>query len=111
VLTVADNLPQLSGILSDQSGLPAPQLYVFAFSTDPSQWNTGSRRIAAVRTSEAGAYSITGLPAGEYYLCALTELDTTLQNEPSYLEQFVSASTRITLGEGEKKTQNLRIGG
>jgi len=41
----------------------------------------------------------------------LTELETALQTEPSYLEQFVPSSIKITLVEGEKKTQSLRIGG
>ena len=29
--------------------------------------------------------------------------------EPTYLEQLVSAAIKITLGEGEKKTQDLRV--
>ena len=33
-----------------------------------------------------------------------------IQSEPAYLEQLVAASVKLTLGEGEKKTQNLRIG-
>ena len=60
--------------------------------------------------TDTGAYSIAGLPGGEYYLCALTELDATLQYEPEYLEQLIPAAIKISLAEGEKKQQNLQVG-
>jgi len=111
VLTLADDRTELSGTLTDAAGAPASQVYVSVFSTDQTTWTQGSRRIASVRASDTGQYSLAGLPAGEYYLCALTELDTTLQFEPDYLEQLIPAAIKVTLTDGEKKQQNLRIGG
>ena len=110
VLTIADSQTELSGQLTDTVGKPASQVYVSVFSTDRLSWTPGSRRVASVRATDAGGYLISGLPAGEYYLCALTELDATLQFEPDYLEQLVPAAIKITLAEGEKKQQNLQIG-
>jgi hypothetical protein len=110
VVTITDVQARLSGTLVDAAGRPAPQLYVFVFSTDRAHWASGGRRIRSVRATDAGAYEIGGLPPGEYYLCALTELDTMLQFESEYLGQLVPVSIRIALAEGEKKTQNLRIG-
>jgi hypothetical protein len=109
-VTLTDAQTELSGTLTDAAGRPSPPLYVFVFPTDKTLWGS-ARRIQSVRSNDSGSYKIPGLPPGEYYLCALTELDTSLQTEPSYLEQFVSSSIKITLGEGEKKTQSLRIGG
>jgi len=109
VVTFSDVQTELSGTLTDAAGRAAPQLYVFVFPADKTLWSVGSRRVQSVRSNENGAYRIAGLPPGEYYLCALTELETTLQTEPSYLEQFVSSSHKITLGEGEKKRQDLAI--
>jgi protocatechuate 3,4-dioxygenase beta subunit len=111
VLSFSDVQTELTGVLTDGAGTPAPQLYVVVFSTDRSLWVGESRRIRSVRSGDNGSYAIAGLPPGEYYLCALTELDTALQFEPEYLEQLVPASIKITLGEGEKKKQDLRIGG
>ena len=110
VVTLTDTQTELSGLLTDAAGQPAPQLYVVVFSTDKGMWLPESRRIKSVRSSEKGSYTIAGLPAGEYYLCALTELDTGLQYEGEYLQQFIPAAIKITLGEGEKKQQNLQIG-
>jgi hypothetical protein len=84
---------------------------VFVFSADRAFWTDGSRRIKAVRANANGVYSITGLPPGDYRLCALTEFDAALQYDPPYLEQFFSASLPILLGENERKKQDLRIGG
>ena len=97
--------------MTDPTGGPAPQLYVFAFPQDKSLWQPSSRRVISVRSTDRGTYRLTGLPPGDYYVCALTELDTALQTDPAYLDQLVQASIKITIGEGEKKTANLRIGG
>ena len=63
------------------------------------------------RVTEAGTYLIGSLPAGDYYLCALAEVDRQLMIEADYLRQLVPSSIRLTLAEGEKKTQNLQAGG
>jgi protocatechuate 3,4-dioxygenase beta subunit len=110
-VTFTDVQTELSGLLTDSAGRPAPQLYVVVFSTDKTMWMPESRRIRSVRSGDNGSYAIVGLPPGEYYLCALTELDTGLQYEGEYLQQFIPSAIRITLGEGEKKKQDLRIGG
>jgi len=109
VATFSDAQTDLSGVLTDGQGRPAPQLYVVVFTTDKTMWMPGSRRVQTVRSSENGAYAITGLPPGEYYLCALTEIEDALLFEASYLEQFVASSIKITLGEGEKKRQDLQV--
>lgn len=108
---LTDARTELGGRLTDGAGQPASNLYVLVFSQDRDNWRTGSRRIASVRARDDGSYAVDGLPPGDYYLCALTEIDTTLQFEPTYLEELTKASLRISLGEGEKKVQNLRAGG
>jgi hypothetical protein len=111
VVTFSDVQTEVTGLLTDASGRPAPQLYVVVFTTDRSLWvGESSRRIRSVRSGENGSYTIAGLPPGDYYLCALTELDTGLQFEAEYLQPFIASAIKITLGDGEKKKQDLRIG-
>jgi hypothetical protein len=110
VVALSDTRSELSGQLTDQEGKPASQLYVTMFSTDRTHWSAGSRRVASIRASDAGVYSLSGLPAGEYYLCASTEFETDLQFDPAYLDQFVPMSIKLTIADGEKKQQNLQIG-
>lgn len=111
VVTVSNAMARLSGRLATAAGAPASRLYVMVFSTSPSDWRPRSRRIRDVQTTDAGAFAIDGLPAGEYYVCALTELDSQLRFEAEYLEQLIPASIKVRLADGERKVQDLRIGG
>jgi hypothetical protein len=44
-------------------------------------------------------------------MAAVTDVSPTEVSDPSFLEQLVGASFKVTLAEGEKKTQDLRISG
>ena len=111
VLTLASARTELGGRLTAADGQPAAHLYVLAFSQNRAHWAANSRRILSARAGEDGSYSLAGLPSGDYFLCALTEIDTTLQYEPTYLEELVPASIKLSLSDGEKKVQHLRAGG
>jgi hypothetical protein len=43
------------------------------------------------------------------YLALLTDFDELDLFDDAFLEQVAAAAVRITLGDGEKKTQNLRL--
>ena len=108
LVTFVDVRTEIAGRLIDPSGT-GQQLYMLVFSRDKSHWAPGSRRIASVLASDTGAYTISGLPPGDYYLCALTDLDSDLRFDATYLEQLVPAAVAIKLGEGEKLKQDLQV--
>jgi hypothetical protein len=56
----------------------------------------------------AASYSAT-LPAGEYFIAALTDLDPDGWQTPAFLEQVASAAFKIRLAEGEKKVQDIKV--
>jgi len=111
VVTFTDKVTKLSGVVEDQAGKPIIGFPIIVFSTNPAHWTFGSRRIAEARPASDGAYKVLGLPAGEYYVCALTDLDPNDLYDPAFLELLVSGSFKITLADGEQKTQNLKLGG
>jgi hypothetical protein len=111
VLTFTDQPTEVSGMLQDSSGKPAPGYFIVVLSTDRQFWQQGSRRVVQTRPASDGKFTVRGLPPGEYFICALTELDPTLLYDPAFLEQVASASYKITLAEGEKKTQDLKLAG
>jgi hypothetical protein len=111
VVTVANKLGEIAGKLVDGNGAPAPRFYVQVFPTDESLWLPDARRVKNVRASTDGSFSIPGLPAGEYYICALTEYDPATASDPSFLAPLVAASVKITLTDGEKKLQVLKLAG
>jgi hypothetical protein len=109
-VTFARTRSELAGVITDSSGRPVSQLYVLVFSTDRSQWDFASRRTGSVRAGDDGSYSIQGLPAGEYFLCAVTELDPTRMSlDPSYFEELAPAAIKLSISEGEKKRQDLKV--
>ena len=110
VVTFSDRRTRLTGILADAAGQPVP-LFVLMFPVDQQNWFFGTRWIRFTRAGTDGSYELQNLPPGEYYLCALTELEVAQQSEPSFLDQVIPHAIKITLADGETRTQNLRIGG
>jgi hypothetical protein len=50
------------------------------------------------------------LPAGEYFIAALTDLEPGESNDPTLLAQLASAASKVTLRDGATTTQDFRIG-
>lgn len=112
VLTFTDQMAELSGRLIDAAGRPAPGLTVLLFPTDRAQWVIGSRRMPQpILPSNDGRFRATNLPAGEYFLAAVTDLDQQDWGDPAFMEQAVAGAIKITLAGGERKTQDLRVAG
>jgi carboxypeptidase family protein len=112
VVTFTDRATELSGTLFDAAGRPAPGYYVVAFSQDESAWVQGSRRLPPpARAATDGRFSFAGLPAGKYFLAALTNVDQNDLADAAFLRQIAAQALAVTLGDGEKKTQDLKFAG
>jgi hypothetical protein len=110
LLTFTDQMAELSGTLLDAAGKPAPGFTILVFSTNRAYWTSGSRRIPQpLQPSSDGKFKATGLPAGEYYLAAVTDLDPQDWGDPVFMDQVAAAAIKVTLGDGEKKVQDLKI--
>ncbi len=110
-ITITDRVSELSGSLIDPGGRPAPDYLIVAFSTDRRMWGQNSRQIRQARPATDGRYRMPALPAGEYYVCALTDIEPGQLNDDTFLEQLIGASIKIAIGDGEKKVQDLKISG
>lgn len=111
-VTLTDRPTVVTGTLVDQLGRPAPEYGVVMFSTDRALWFSAPRRMTGlVRLDSTGAYRITGLPPGTYYLSALTDAAPQQLADPSFLEQLAASALTVTLTEGEQKRQDLRLSG
>jgi hypothetical protein len=109
VITFTDRPTELTGSLLDTNGKPALEYFMVAFPVDRSLWTPQSRRIRSVRPGNTGSFRIRGLPPGDYYVCAMTDVEPNLLYTPAYLEPLIAASTKLNLTEGEKKVQDLKI--
>jgi hypothetical protein len=108
-VTFTDRRSELSGTLQTAAGDAASDVFVIACSSDRRHWGPNARRVQAVRPGVDGKYVIKDLPAGEYLVAAVTDVDQDEWQDPAFLERLQSASVRVTITEGEKKVLNLRI--
>ena len=108
-MTFSDRSSELSGTLQDASGLATSDYSIIVFPFDKEYWQPQSRRIQSVRPGTDGRFSVRNLPAGSYMLVAVTDVEPGEWYDPDFLEQLAAAAMRLTLGEGENKTQDIRL--
>jgi hypothetical protein len=109
VLTYSDKRSELSGTLTTASGQPASEFVVIVYPADRGLWRPGARRIRSLRPGSDGAFSTADLPPGEYLIAAITDADPNEWQQASFLAQLVPASVKITIADGQKVRQDLRI--
>ena len=99
----------IAGTLETAPGRLATEYTVIAFPVNQDWWRAPHRRVKAARPSHTGEYVIHDLPAGEYFLAALSDLAPDEWRDRAFLELAAPAALRFTLGAGEQKTQDIRI--
>ena len=104
-----NRVPELNGTVTDASGAPATEYTVLAFSGDPALWRPQSRQIATARPDQNGRFQIRELPAGDYYVAAIDPVEPDEWFEPSFLSDRRDDAVRVTINDGEVKTQDLRV--
>jgi len=111
VVTLTDRGAEVSGRFMDAAGKPAPEYVLLVFSADRRFWAPRSLRTQQVRPDANGTFVARDLPAGDYFISAVTDLEDGEWNDPAFLAALAAASpVRITLAEGEKKVQDIRVG-
>jgi hypothetical protein len=111
VLVLTDRPTQLSGTVRTAQGQGDGQADVIVFPADHDRWKqygVTARRARSVRATKTGAYSIQGLPAGDYYVIAVDSTSSREWQDPKFLEAASRVATRITLVDGDKKTTDLK---
>jgi hypothetical protein len=110
VVTFSDKTTQISGGVH---GLPANgSATVLVVPANYRAWiadGMSSRRMRQTPAPATGTYSTGGLPPGDYLIAAVDDNDLTDDPDPAFLESIARVATRITLGDGEKKTLDLTV--
>jgi hypothetical protein len=109
VATFTDRHTELSGTVRSAANAPLPDGHVVIFSADRTFWRAGSRRVQSVRTGADGRFAVRDLPAGEYLVAAVSDVDAARLADAAFLESLLPAAVPLRLGDGERKSQDLTI--
>jgi hypothetical protein len=109
VFTLTDRHSELAGTLQTPAGSPAPDFFVIALPANRAWWQPEARRIQATRPASDGGFVFRDLPGGDYLLAALIDFEPADLNDPGFLEQLVPGAVKVTVADGERRTQNLQV--
>jgi hypothetical protein len=111
-IVLSRNGAVISGLASD--GLkPADDYFVVVFPVSRDARWTGSRRVKLARSSVGGEFRVAALPAGEYFVGAVSRILGTRDGgewqNPDVLLQLEARAERITVSEGQTANVSLRV--
>jgi hypothetical protein len=104
-----DRLTEVNGTLKDASGAPLTEYTMLAFPQDQDLWRPQSRHIMTTRPDQNGRYQLRGLPPGDYFLAAVDPAEQGEWFEPAYLAAHQGGAVRVSLGDGDVKTQDFTV--
>ena len=97
------------GTLRDERRNPADGTVV-VFAEDSAKWREGSRMVRTGRADRAGSFSLKGLPAGDYFVAAVAQIQEGQWHDPEFLEGLRPRARRITIADAESKQIDLVLG-
>jgi hypothetical protein len=110
VIKVSDRFASLSGVVRGPNALAAPTATVIVFPADYRTLVANGLMTGRVRTiaaSRAGGFAMGTLLPGEYLIVAVDDADVSDNQDTAFFDALARGATRITLGDAEKKAQDL----
>ena len=109
VLTLRDRTSELSGVVTDATSRPVGDRTVIVFPSDERLWPAAERRIRAMNLAADGKYVFGELRPGSYLLALTDSVEPDEWLDPEFLKKLLTASIPVSVGDGEKRVQDLRI--
>ena len=111
VVTFVDRRAEVTGIVTDDKSQPVSDYTLILFPADARYRTPQSRRIQSTRPATDGRYTFRNLPPGEYRVAPVLDPEQGSWLDPAFLHELENTSIRYSIGDGEKKEQNLRVPG
>ena len=111
-VVISDASATIAGRVSEADGASVADFAVVAIPTRRELWFPQSQYLRIGRPAAEGAFRITGLPPGDYVAAAVTRIGFGPMGElydPQVLETLAARGERITVGERDQRTLNLRL--
>ena len=111
VVTFSKNALRVSGTIGDAKNTPDTARDVVVFPADTVLWREGffvDRRTRFVHATSVGAFEMSGLAPGEYYIAAVGADVITDWPDPNLLDRLVAGATKFTLRPGDAPVLQLK---
>jgi len=109
VIELTSRYADVSGTVVDAAGTAVRDCIVVFFSQDPLRWTTQTRYVGVGRPDQENVFHVR-LPAGDYYAAAFELEDQSASvTDPEILQQVQNRATKLSVGDGEKKTLALTM--
>jgi Carboxypeptidase regulatory-like domain len=112
VLVFTDRQTSLSGTVSGEGGTPDPTASVIVFPAQREAWSgygMSPRRLQNLRVDPKGAYSVSTLPPGSYYVAAVRDAGAQDWQDPRFLEALMPLAELVDVNEGQKVSKPLKV--
>jgi hypothetical protein len=112
MVTYTDKRSPVSGVVKDTRGVTSPGALALVFPTKPERWigyGANPRSLKNAPTDQNGVYKFENLPAGEYFIVAISSAGAENWTDPKKLELLAREATKITVTAGESTTRDLTL--
>jgi len=112
VVTVTNAVQTVFGTVRAASNVSSSGAAVIVFPVAREQWTgygLAPRRIRSVRTSTTGTYTVSGLPAGDYFIVAVAPAHSDAWLDPDFLDRASRTATRVTIAWSGQRRIDLSL--
>jgi hypothetical protein len=110
VVTLTNRPTEAWGTVRDWRGVVAAGATILVLPpSSPGNRGLNPNRMREARAATSGVYTISGLPAGDYYVIAIDDASAEGWQDPRRVDALRAQATRVSLRDGEKKLLDLRL--
>ena len=109
VVHLTQNAAEVTGTVQSSKGTAIADYVVVLFAPESERWTYPSRFVHVSRPDQTGRFTISGVPEATYLAVALEYMEPGEETNPEFLEKLKALATRVSVGEGEKKTLTLKL--
>jgi protocatechuate 3,4-dioxygenase beta subunit len=92
---------RVSGLLRDRAGQPVVQASVVLFASDAQLRTPPSRRIFGIRPDQNGRYAFPDVPAGDYLITAVADIEPGEWFNPAVLARLAPGAAPVSVRRGD----------
>jgi len=108
IVEMTNHVGEASGHVTEADGSVVRDCFVIVFAQDPMHWTVQTRYLSISRPGADDLYKARLLP-GDYYAVAMADVETGAWTDPEFLSQARDRATKFSIGDGDKKTIDLRL--